>query len=719
MRTIGSICLWGVVFISGFSISSLFAKPSAHYPQLQEQKAATENYEIVKLIDGPIDSVYSNVSSGEFIGQSGSKLWKINTKGEVIDYFDEDGLYTSGLIIKKEGVIDWVFTGDKQLKPYTKTIDAKAYSQKELFDAFDQADIIEFDEVDESTSFAYLYKQGQAWILDISTQGKKIDDFYITQRVKKDHNLRRDETDINASNFENYQKKNQNLQFLSSFEKKSSASWQMKSIGFEKEFTHRPHSILGTFFENLARAIFTSRSRQEYGYPAGYIKYELLNAHESIKFSIFADIEYDKPWAHNFSWLGRESENPDALTFITINYRRTNLTELNELSLLPYYEKDVGLYVLRKKTVHNKNNFAAWQLSYSGLHSYDSIWGHTHFAQDALPPVYYWFWQSRPIPEDRQYFWPGRWAQIACPVLKTLPESMTFHWTDFKANRSFRLVVNERDAFFYDKDDTKVSITLKFDAAELTRAFQQLSKSTDLIQLNLHMEEKPRGAELLIHLQDSKQRTPLKKVQIDYQEIPYTPKSPDSIQDSHHTTLFLAYENSLISFNPDFFLKNLQLLIDRNEIPTYASSISYYFARLSYEFNINQKFDENLQLTNFYLNNIHALIKNNRTYALQHQNLAVFASQGIYLGSNTRNKDLNNRIINTFVEQDFDLEQETNRVFLFNVACQYAVNHNKPQMLKMIRRAVELGKMAEDFLKDPDFTDYWQDPDFLAAVGKQ
>jgi hypothetical protein len=501
--------------VFGFLFNMDFAMASNDFPQLYENKASSQNYEIVKLIDGPIDSVYGVNNAGDFIVQSGHNLWKINASGELIDYFSSSNLYSSGLIIEKEGVIDWVFTGDKTLKPYAKIIDTKNYTQKELFDAFDQADIVEFDEAEESVGLAYLYKQGQAWILDISKYADKIDDFYITQRVKKDNNLRRDETDVHASKFENYHKKNQSFKFLHPPENDASHLWKMKSVGFEKKLTHRQYSFLNTFSENIIRKIFTDRRSREYGYPAGYTKYELTRKTESIKFSIFSDMEYDSDNAHNFSWLSLDSPNFDGVTFLTVNYRRTNLAELNEISLLPYYENDVGIYALRKKTAHNTNpNSPAWQLSYSGLHAYNAIWGHVNFPQELLTPAYYWFWQYRPVPEDRQYFWPGRRNRIASPILKTRPKSVTFNFTAYKADGSFRLVVNGRDKLFSGTKHVDIALTLVFDEVELTQAFQKLSPSPEIIQLNLDMEAQPWGAELRAHLQSGKQKILLGKTHI-------------------------------------------------------------------------------------------------------------------------------------------------------------------------------------------------------------
>ena len=506
---------WRLVIVFGFLFKMDFAAATNDYPQLYENKSSSQNYEVVKLIDGPIDSVYGVNNSGDFIAQSGESLWKINAAGEVIDYFRSSDFYSSGLIIKKEGFIDWAFTGDKNLKPYLKTVDTKTYLEQELFDAFDQVDVVEFDEVDESLGIAYLYKQGQAWKLDITKYKDKIDDFYITQRVKKDNNLRMDETDVRASTFDHYQKKNNGFKFLIQPENGNLQLWKMKSVGFDKKLIHRQVSVVETFFENTLGRMFTNQRRRDYGYPAGYTKFELSRETESIKFSVFSDMQYGTDQAFNFSWLGFDAKNFDGVTFLTVNYRRRNLAELNEMDLLPYYENDVGLYVLRKKIPQNINSkLPAWQLDYSGLHAYDSILGYINFSQAYLSPAYYWFWQYRPVPEDRQYFWPGRRNRIASPILKAPPASITFNFTAFRADGSFRLVVNGNDKLFSGSRDVEIALTLEFNEAELAQAFQKLSSSPDLIQLNLDLEEKPWGGELLVHLQNSKQKILLAKTRI-------------------------------------------------------------------------------------------------------------------------------------------------------------------------------------------------------------
>lgn len=702
---------WEALIVGLFLSSTAVAKS---FPQLYENRASSENYEITKLIDGPIDSLYKNIKTSEYIAQSHSRLWKINAKGQIIDYLSPNTFYASGLILEDDGFSDWVFTGDKNIKPYGKTVDAKKYSDQELFAAFDQADAIEFVDKDE-TGFAYLYQQGQVSVLDISNRRDQIDDFYFRQSVSKDYNLRREETDVNASRFEKYERKNVQFEALSS--SNTDTINNLKSIGFKKVATHRPTKIIETFFENLLGIIFSVGSRHDYGYDVGYDQYQLSHHKEQLQFSVFSDREYDSVAAWNFKLINDQAKSADDLLFMAVNYRRHYLAELNEQSLLPYYEKDVGLYVVRKIIPHNQNQNPQWQLSYSGLHSNDSISGHIQFTE-TLAPVFYWFRQERPIPAeakaDLDVF--GRRANIASPLLKTLPSSLYFQWEDFKRDRNFRLVINHQDAEFYKPEDTKVVIRLYFDTQELKQAFAQFTDVKDTIELNLDLQERTFGGELIISVTNGKKAIVLKNTSFDYQEISYAPKSPQIKPGKIQTELFLAYEESLLKYNPDKFLEKLKQLEQLNAIADYAAPLSYYFANLSLTLNAKGRFPENTKLfTQYFL--IHQDITH-QVDELQRKNLMVLASQGLYLGSNSMNPSLNKKVIATFVDQHFDLEKETNRVFIFNIACYFAVQHNKPEMLRMINRAIALGKNPDNFFKDNDFKDYWQDMDFLKAIQK-
>ncbi len=696
----------------GFLISSVSAAPVKDYPRLSANQSFSKDYEIVKLVDGPIDALYQFNDQSLFMVQSGDDLWKINAAGEVIEHFNTSDLYSSGLILEKEGFIDWVFTGEKKQKKYGEPIDASGYSEQQLLDAFNQAEIVEFIDKDEK-GFAYLYQNGKVEILDISNQREKINNLvYMSHNIKREYNLHQDETSINGNLFDGYKKKPGKFTLVKGGFLPAYAAIN----GYEKIKYHRPYSIANTLLENMLGPLFTSNHRhREFGYEVGYSHVDVKFQGELLKFSVLSDDEYSSGRSHNITWLEPDSTDTGGLKFIVINYRRNNLAELNELSLLPYYETDVGLYVLRKKTPQNQSANKPWVLSYSGLHSYAPISGFIQFDQANLTPAYYFFYQRRPIPEDRAYFWPGRRANIASPVLKTIPKSLTFNWTDYK-DRNFRLIINNRDAWFYNPNDTVVALTLEFDPAEMEQAFKQVGGTNDIAQLNLNMAEQAHGVELTVHLKSGDKEVRLNNIRFDFQEHPYTPKSPHVTQDKNQTALYSAYEKSIFDFNPDAFLQALSEPTMKDKISAYASPISYYFARLALHFNVEGRLAENARMMNFYFDKIHPLLNYSRADALQHKNLVVFASQVIYVGSTMQDDELTKKAIDTFVDRDFDLEKEVDRAFLFNVACYYAIHKNKPQMLRIISRTITLGRDPESYLKEKDFEHYWQDPDFLQAI---
>ncbi|OJJ22394.1 hypothetical protein BKI52_06850 [marine bacterium AO1-C] len=52
----------------------------------------------------------------------------------------------------------------------------------------------------------------------------------------------------------------------------------------------------------------------------------------------------------------------------------------------------------------------------------------------------------------------------------------------------------------------------------------------------------------------------------------------------------------------------------------------------------------------------------------------------------------------------------------FNMACCYALNQQKPEMLEMANLAIKLGKDKAQFLSEGDFKNYWSDAEFLEAI---
>ncbi|WP_421832832.1 TPR end-of-group domain-containing protein, partial [Leptospira santarosai] len=55
----------------------------------------------------------------------------------------------------------------------------------------------------------------------------------------------------------------------------------------------------------------------------------------------------------------------------------------------------------------------------------------------------------------------------------------------------------------------------------------------------------------------------------------------------------------------------------------------------------------------------------------------------------------------------------------FNQACYFALTGQKDPMLQAIRKAVELGAKADEFMNEKDFDPFKKDPDFLEALAKK
>lgn len=100
-----------------------------------------------------------------------------------------------------------------------------------------------------------------------------------------------------------------------------------------------------------------------------------------------------------------------------------------------------------------------------------------------------------------------------------------------------------------------------------------------------------------------------------------------------------------------------------------------------------------------------------------HEKSKDVASNAIVLSVVNHDDVIAARVFSKILGPDFDITAERNEILLYNMACYYAVHKEKQQMLLAIQQALKQGKMAEQFMSDPDFKNYWKDPDFLSVLG--
>lgn len=104
-----------------------------------------------------------------------------------------------------------------------------------------------------------------------------------------------------------------------------------------------------------------------------------------------------------------------------------------------------------------------------------------------------------------------------------------------------------------------------------------------------------------------------------------------------------------------------------------------------------------------------------RTGMDEHEKSKDFASNALVFAVATKNEELAKTILSELLGKRYDISTEKNEILAYNLACYYALHHDKEKMLAAVRRAVELGKKKQQFIADADFKDYLADKDFLAV----
>ncbi len=95
---------------------------------------------------------------------------------------------------------------------------------------------------------------------------------------------------------------------------------------------------------------------------------------------------------------------------------------------------------------------------------------------------------------------------------------------------------------------------------------------------------------------------------------------------------------------------------------------------------------------------------------------SVIASQGIIVAAAKNSSQLGELVHAKLLGSSFDIHKTRNPTLIYNLACYYSLQNQKPAMLDAVRQARVRGKPTAQFMKDTDFKNYWADPEFLSAV---
>lgn len=694
----------GAFVLMSFFATLLGAKTPPEYPRLSDNTAASPHLEVRKVLSGDVDGIFAIPRTHQMVAAAGGYLWKFSAQGELLDTLREPGgLSTSGIAFSPLYYIDWVFTGDKQRKAYGPPVDGNTLSPAALWAALDKADVVEFGKTD-TTAWAYVWKADQAYILNINSNRKQVD-AYCTRRTHSAEKLR-----WNATCLDNYKTR---PQAWTEVEPESFADFdgtppRVKVAGFERRKYHLEEGLSGQLFGMTLGAALKLA-----GYPGslpgrywfGDALTQLRVGQEVLKFRSFIPKEDgDYRYFYNTRWWEPAPGVAGVSPWFSV-HMRTYMERAGEEGLLKYYEKDIGLYVVRPKgtgqPAATQGPMPEWRPVFEGAETRNAaVTGTVEFG--AQPRTHYWL--RDPEPSKRFPEMPPKVdVRALWPTLRQLPTALQVQW---RASR----------------DDESTVLRVVLDADETAKAFNTLRTGkvhTTPMELVLQVPD-IRGTRdgMQVQLRSGNTALPLTEARFSYVVKPPVEKVSDHSLRGVLQTATAAAKVPGAAGLPAFLKQAQALAQDKERAEALAPNVTAAYAELINDYNAQRDFKAGATLVRHYLTQIHPYIGHYSSDPGQPYNITVIASQtlAIYGQLAPEDKDLVPAVIAKLLGPDFDPQKQTNGTLMYNLACHYAVTKDKPRMLQSITAARRLGKPTSQFMADTDFQNYWKDGEFLKAM---
>lgn len=702
------------------------------YRNLSAQRAESENYELRKLIHGKIDGIFLPRGSSTVVVQAARLLWKINDNGYVVDVFDYPGyMYSSGICLKGDHYIDWVFTGDKSWKKCSEVIDANDMSEQELAGHLDSAEIVEFYRAKiygKDMGVCFLKTGDRAVILDITKHSERIDSRHDQHTYGP--RIYSDVLNWHDSILEGYEKKNRPwLPFLRSHHigDWKDASQPVLFQRFSREFYCFEEGFWGWLISNiLGRTILSGLPGAlptSYWFGMGY--FQLTHNSERLNFKAFVSSEDEPIDFNNIAVYTPQDNDIGDLTFIDLGYRPHHDEFKRERRLNQYYEHDVGLYAVRRKlvippeatesardnviTLGQRTTYRTrnrWLPAYMGKQSHDPVAGEIHFYNDAEQPGHYLLTE----------------AHVAAGF-HAIPRTLSIRWTG-PYYGAFKLYLNEKQHAWYNfhAGNSRALLELHFDEAEIVDAFQRLDRRQQPIELVVNVRAVDEySASLQIQLRNRSDAIQLRHTRFVFSEPSFGADEKELAMKFDKRKLIFEYGKAL---NDKVFLQDYlelsQNIVANSPYPKeYVSLLTFHSAEM---IKISTKDGGDIyseRLFFHYVNKILPYVGKEGQSEDVALNVTSITSNSLGFGIAARNDDVCAAVFEKLLGPGFDISTIKNGTLVFNLACYYAVHNQKPRLLTAIQAALRLGKKVEQFMTDQDFKEYRDDADFLTLLAAE
>ncbi len=703
------------------------------YHYLSEDLVVSDSYEIRKLINGEIAAIFYAKDTDTVLVQAAGYLWKINDQGRVIDTLrGSSGLLNSGVQLWTDSwsydsgehfwykrLVDWIDTGNRVEQTLQDIVSTDAMSDSELVARLDQAEIVEFfsfRQDEQNTRNVALLKSNNRWtLLDITNRLGESDESC------GEYNRRNKEI-WQETCLEGYTRKYPARLAPLTDELPFSPDWNDNSlpihiVNFSRDFYYYEEGfgnwVLGkTLGKYLKSRGIPGSLPESYWYGTGY--FQLRYRSEPLKFKAFVSQEKDGINFKNLALYGLQSGifagNKD-IALIEISYRGGEYNYLDrQENLVKHHEKDVGLYVIRKKPgavpQTPRRPAIAWQPVFTGMKSYHSVWGDVNLDNGTDVPHHYLL------------------DAASVPVtLHAMPTKLTFNWEGKNDRSAFKLYLNGNDHAWFNlrRDDPKLSLEIIFNAAEVAAAFRHFNGKQQPLQLEIDLEQLEKvGARLSLRLRHNEKSVALTRSS-------YVAASPHYGSDEdlpavtrrfEKAKLAIAHESALqdTTLLPDFIKLSAEIAATSMYARDYANIILAYANDLLNQRAAQEDYQTAESIVRYFIDRILPHTGGPDQNVEFARNLEIIASNSLAVATRTHNEALVEEILAKLLGPGFDMTTLENATLLFNLACYYSLHGDKDSLLTAMHQALAHGKTADKFMTDTDFTNYWHDADFLRVL---
>ncbi|MDZ7938465.1 MAG: hypothetical protein U5M53_09340 [Rhodoferax sp.] len=714
-----------------FLSSLLGAKTPDAYPRLSDNLAASAHLEVRKLLHGHVDGMFVVPRTQQLVAVAGGYLWKFSPEGDLQDTLrTPGGMFTSGISFTSEHYVDWVFTGHAQRKTYGPAVDGNGLTQAQVIAALQRAEVVEFGKKDDH-AWAYLWAAGRAWKMELTKHLAAVDT-WCHQRTHSAEALRWHATcykglksdagawtEVEPDSFAGY----------------GDAKPRVEVVGFDRRKYYMEEGLGGQLLGATVGVALKAM-----GVPGSLPgRYWFGDAHtrlrvgsEVLQFKAFIPYEDgDYRFLYNMRWWEPATAMPGASPWFSV-HMRTYMERAGEEGLLKYYEKDIGLYVVRPRgkgvpPAAQGDAVAAWRPVFAGSDTgRDAVTGTVEFA--AAVPTHRWL--RSPPPRKRFDGMPPQVAVDALwPSLRQLPKALTVKW-------------RAPDA---EDGDPYAVLHIELEQAEVQAAFDRLRGAKAPLELVVQVPElhsPAQAVQLVLRsgnaptvLAQARQGEGLLQVPLTQTRVVYTaqpiappPKPARAPAEPYVAPAYLPLLDKLKATAENAQrdpAKHLQPWLEQartlaqhpDHAQALAPGITAVFADLLNRYNNGRKLAQSATLVRYYLAQVYPLTSRWHDDSSQAYNQGVMASQTLAFAIHSApDRDLVEGVMRNLVGTTFDPAKQTNATLMYNLACYYAVANDKPKLLQSVAAARRLGKPADQFMRDTDFAAFLKDADFLAQL---